>query len=581
MVLVALLTGCGNEAGPPEAAGDSRPTTAGSHVRLEDVSESVGLDFMHDNGMSGEMYFVEPVGSGGAMADFDGDGDLDLLLVQGQRLPAPDPDAPEPLRSRVYRNDLIGPDGVAGPLRFTDVTASSGLLADGYGMGVAAGDVDNDGRVDVYLTNFGSNQLWRNVSENGEIRFVDVTEASGADDPRWSTSASFADLDGDGLLDLYIANYVDFRIENHKVCRTPGGRPNYCGPQSYAGDPDRLLRNLGGLRFEDVTGAAGVLGSPSPGLGVVAADLDLDGNPDLYVANDLKPNFFWRSLGRSPLRFEDVALLSGSAVAMDGRAQASMGLLAGDVDNDGDDDLFMTHLRADTNTLYMNDGRGGFLDVSSRSGLGGASLQATGFGTVFIDLDNDGWLDVIAANGAVTVIEEQAAAGSAYPLAQPNQVFYNRGGGDFVEISDTAGGNLTLLEVSRGLAMGDVDNDGRSDVLLTNNQGPARLLLNRTPTDHRWLGLRLLTADGRRDALGARVHVQLADGRGFWRRAATDGSYLAANDPRVLVGLGDSSGPVIVEVHWPDGSTERWEALETGRYHTLRAGLGTEVEGGS
>jgi hypothetical protein len=585
LLALLVLAGCGEPATDSgltdRAAGNSGPAESRSvdALRFEDVSEIVGLDFVHENGMSGRMFFVEPVGAGGGLADFDGDGDLDLILVQGQVLPLPEEDKRDPERvTRVFRNDLIGPDGTRGPLQFTDITASSGLHANGYGMGVAIGDVDNDGRADVYVTNFGENRFFRNVSGAQGIRFEDRTEASGADDRGWSTSAAFADLDEDGWLDLYIANYVEYRIGNHKDCRTPGGRLNYCGPQTYEGAPDRLLRNLGGFRFEDISGPSGVLGAPSPGLGVVAADLDRDGYQDLYVANDMRSNFFWRSLGQRPMAFEDLGLFSGSAVAMDGRAQASMGLLAGDVDNDGDDDLFMTHLRADTNTLYLNDGQGGFTDASLRSGLGGASLQATGFGTVFIDIDNDGWLDVVAANGAVTIIEEQAAAGDPYPLKQPNQAFYNTGGGQFVEITETIGGNLELLEVSRGLAVGDIDNDGRSDLLLTNNQGPARLLLNRSETDHHWLGLSLLTADSGRDALGAQVRVTRSDGVVLWRRAATDGSYLSSNDPRVLVGLGEFGEPVEVQVRWPGGSVDVWSGLETDRYHRLMQGAGRSEE---
>ncbi|WP_181918797.1 CRTAC1 family protein [Wenzhouxiangella sediminis] len=570
---LCVTVGCDRNAG--EAGHQPEPAAHG-HVRFVDAAEEAGLNFYHNNGMSGELYFPEPVGSGAALADFDGDGDLDVLLVQGRSLPLSAELGSDQamFRSRVYRNDLDRTAPDTDIPRFTDITDSSGLVANGYGMGVATGDVDNDGRIDVYLTNYGSNQLWRNVSDDEGIRFEEVTSASGSDDPRWSTSASFSDLDGDGWLDLYVANYVDFRFENHKVCRMPGGQPNYCGPQSYDGLSDSLFRNEGDGRFKDVTGPAGILDSPSSGLGVVAADLDQDGRTDLYVANDMRPNFLWSNLGGERLRFEDSALLSGSAVAMDGRAQASMGLVAGDLDNDGDDDLFMTHLRADTNTLYLNDGRGGFIDASASSGLGAASLSYTGFGTVLIDLDNDTWLDLVAANGAISIIEEQARQGSDYPLAERNQVFYNRGNADFVDITESAGGQLTALEVSRGLAVGDIDNDGKSDLLLTNNRGPARLLMNRTQTTNHWLGLRLLTSDGKRDALGATVTVFMPDGHRLLRRAATDGSYLSANDPRVLVGLGDSKRPASIEVRWPDGAVERWEGLAVDRYHTLIAGTG-------
>jgi len=593
-LVLVLLAGCGDDG---KKRGDDRNPEPASPIsgvespradqraNLVDVANQVGLEFTHDNGMGGDLYFIEPVGSGAALVDFDNDGDLDVLLVQGQKLPAAaltssmPADSPEGgLRSRVFRNELVDADGTRGEVRFTDITESSGLIATGYGMGVAAGDIDNDGRIDVYLTNFGPNQLWRNVSDAAGIRFEDVTERSGTDDERWSTSASVADLDGDGLLDLYVANYVNFRFENHKTCRTPGGRPNYCGPQSYQGEPDAVFLNRGGFRFEEISGPAGILGAPSSGLGVVTADLDRDGHLDIYVANDLEPNFLWRNLGADTLKFEEIALLSGSAVAMDGRAQASMGLVAGDIDNDGDDDLFMTHLRTDSNTLYLNDGSAGFLDGTFTSGLGAPSLSVTGFGTVLIDLDNDGWLDIVTANGAVAIIEEQARQGSDYPLAEPNLAFYNAGGGDYVDITESAGGELTRLEVSRGLAVGDVDNDGRSDILLSNNNGPARLLMNRTRTDHHWLGLRLLTPGGTRDALGAQATVFLPGDRRLSRRAATDGSYLSASDPRVLFGLGGDGEPVSVEVRWPGGESERWQALSPDRYHILEAGTGTPLE---
>lgn len=527
--------------------------------------------------MAGDLYFVEPVGAGGGLADLDDDGDLDLILIQGAPLhaegsmPKPLFDPPAQPGTRVYRNDLqTDADGRAYP-RFVDVTDASGLRALGYGMGLATGDYDNDGRIDLYLTAFGNNQLWRNVSHAGAIAFEDVTAAAGVDDPRWSTSASFVDLDGDGWLDLYVANYVDFSIASHRPCRSGSGRPDYCGPNAYDGAADRLFRNRGDGRFEDISRASGIAAAQSSGLGVVTADLDRDGRIDIYVANDLRRNLLWRNLAspNGQLSFEDTALLSGSAVSMDGRAQASMGIVAGDVDGDGDDDLFMTHLSGDHNTLYRNDGRGAFIDASMNTGMAAPSMPHTGFGTVLIDVDNDGALDVVVANGEVRVIETQVLAGDPLPLKQTNQLLINDGAGRFEDVSTQAGIEFSRLEVSRAFALGDVDNDGRSDLLLTNNSGPARLLLNRSTSGHHWLGLRVLTAEGR-DALGLRIGVRHPDGTWVWRRVATDGSYLAANDPRVLVGLGSSDAPVEVHAIMPGGSRWVWPELAIDRYHTLR-----------
>ncbi len=556
LLLAALpvLAGCGAEPSPdPQSADPPRGV-------FLDVTAESGVEFEHDTGGTGERYFVEPVGAGGALVDLDGDGWLDLVLVQGGPLDAGKTSG----GARIFQSRGVGPNGIP---HFVDVTPDSGLEVTGYGMGVAAGDYDNDGRIDLYFTNFGSNQLWQNQSRDGVIRFVERTESAGVDDPRWSTSAAFADLDADGWLDLFVVNYVDFRLANHRPCRSPGGRPDFCGPQSYNGETDRLFRNRGDGTFGDVSGRAGLDRAPSSGLGVVTADFDRDGRLDVYVANDLRRNALWRNLG--DLRFEDVALASGAAVSSMGVAQASMGVVAGDLDNDGDDDLFMTHLSADTNTLYLNDGTGYFSDASSPSGLGPASIAGTGFGVAWIDYDNDGWLDVAVANGAVKSIEEQAVAGDPHPLKQPNQLFRNVGGTRFAEVSSGAGPAFALLEVSRGLAVGDVDNDGRSDLLLTNNGGPARLLLNRAEPAGAWIGLRLVTKQGR-DALGARVEVWAPEGTARVRRSGTDGSYLVANDPRVLVGLGEAQAIDRVVVHWPDGQSQSFVDLAVGEYHTLR-----------
>lgn len=598
LATVATLS-CGRDDGPGPAAGPVPAEAAGlapagaagplaPDPLFVDVTSEVGLDFVHWNGMTGKLYFVEPVGSGGALVDFDDDGDLDVFVAQG-RLLAPreaadgpreeDSVFPPPTRrgGRVYRNDLHTDADGRSVLRFVDVTDASGLVADGYGMGVASGDFDNDGRTDLYLTSFGSNQLWRNVSDGGGIHFENVTEAAGVDAPRWSTSTAFADFDADGWLDLFVVNYVDFRLENHKVCRSSGGRPDYCGPASYDGLPDRLFHNRGDGTFADVTGTSGILEEPSSGLGTVAADFDLDGRLDLYVANDLRRNHLWRNVSDDGgLRFENIGLESGSAVSGLGLAQASMGVVAGDLDRDGDDDLFMTHLTGDTNTLYLNDGTGSFDDRSSVSGLGTPSFTATSFGVALTDYDRDTWPDLVVANGAVKVLLDQARSGEVYPLKQLDQLFRNRGAGRFEEVSERAGEALTVPRVSRGVAVGDVDNDGRTDLLLLVNSGPARLLVNRSPDDNAWIGLRVLEAHGR-DALGARIAVVRPGGSILWHRVATDGSYLSASDPRLLVGLGSDPEIEAVRVTWLGGGTEEWRGLEPGRYHTLRAGEGRPV----
>jgi enediyne biosynthesis protein E4 len=578
--LSLLLVGTAAVRVAPREARSQPPAPAGPLFR-EQARES-GLDFVHFNGMSGEMYFSEIVGPGAALFDYDNDGDLDLYVVQGAMLgPGKSfadalfpPQMPLPLTDRLYRNDLtVAADG-SRTLRFTDVTEHSGILAPEYGMGVAAADFDNDGWTDLYVTGFGPNRMWRN---NGDGTFSDVTERTGTGDRRWSSSAAFLDFDRDGWLDLYVANYVDFGIASHKRCRAPTGRAEYCGPQSYKGEPDRLFRNRGDGTFEDVSGPSGILAAYGSALGVSTADFDGDGWPDVYVANDGEANFLW--LNQRDGTFRDEALLAGCAVNRDGTPEASMGVDAADVDNDGDEDLFMTHLLFETNTLYLNEGKGVFEDRSAGSGLGPPSRGYTGFGTAFLDFDNDGWLDVFVANGSVSLLEHLLRAADPFPLHQKNQLYRNLGGTSFAEVSEQGGGGFDLSEVSRGVAVGDIDNDGDSDVLVLNNNGPARLFLNQAGQDRRWLGLRLAGTAGRRDMLGTRVAILLRDGRTLWRRARSDGSYLSASDPRVLVGLGERGAVQRVRVYWPGGSVEEWDVDELGRYLTLVEGTGRTVPG--
>lgn len=540
------------------------------------VAVQAGLDFRHQNGMVGERWLVEVMGAGVALLDFDGDGRLDVWLVQGG--PLADRSGALP-GDRLYRNATA-----ADRLRFQDVTAASGVVAAEYGMGIATGDVDNDGDADVFLANYGPNQLYENL---GDGRFRERTAGSGIVGAAWSTSASFADFDGDGRLDLYVANYVDFTLATHKVCRDLASRPTYCSPESYAPTADRLYRNLGDWRFRDVTESAGVAGRFGGALGVVAEDFNSDGRPDFYVANDPVDNLLWLNAGGG--RFVNGALLAGVAVNGDGDAEASMGIAAEDFDNDCDVDLFITHLVAETNTLYVNEGESSdgegapwFADQSNQLGVAIASVPFTGFGTAWFDADNDGDLDLFAANGAVTEIAEQRAAGDAHPLRQRDQLWLNDGAGRYRETR--RGGPAFALgareEVGRGAAFGDLDNDGDVDIVVANNNGPARIYRNDSPP-RRWLGVQL--APGVAD--GGDGPVRLAAGSTIWlqppvagacnrRRIATDGSYASASDPRAVFGLGENGADRHVHVRWPDGEGERFGPLAEGRYHTLRRGAG-------
>jgi len=590
--LVLLLAACGApSAGPPSAdEGSAAPSGAAAPLGAEslfvDRAAEAGLDFVQFNGMSGQYYMAEVTGSGAALFDYDGDGDLDAFLVQGEMLEPGaglaratfPPRAGTTLADRLFRNDLDG--GPPSALRFTDVTVASGFgeRADGYGMGVAAGDYDDDGWTDLYVTNFGPNRLWRN---RGDGTFEDVTAASGTAEERWSVPAVFFDYDRDGRLDLYVGNYIAESLVERTICRDFTGAQDYCGPGAFESHTDRLLRNRGDGTFEDVTRRAGLAEARGAALGVVAADFDGDRWPDLYVANDSQPNFLW--INRRDGTFRESALLAGTAVNAAGKAEASMGVDAADYDGDGDLDLFMTHLTGETNTLYANDGRGVFDDATTVSGLGPPSRPYTSFGTAWLDYDNDGDPDLLIANGAVKKIEALARAGDPFPLHQPNQLFRNLGGGRFEEVTARAGEVFALSEVSRGAAFGDVDDDGDTDVLLVANSGPARLLINQAGARAPWVGLRLVGPSGR-DLLGARVELLREGLPTLVRRVHTDGSFASANDPRVLFGLGDEASAERVRglrVVWPDGSVETFAAPPLRRYTTLPQGSGSAEREGS
>lgn len=550
-----------NQNAPAQISGEPAENAQERPFFTEQV-ESSGVDFVHHNGMYGDYHFPEIMGSGGALFDFDQDGDMDLYLCQGQSLSGPPIDHGG---GRLYRNDTKPGEA----FHFTDVTEAAGIRATRFGIGAASGDIDNDGFPDLYLLNVDGNQMYRNL---GDGRFEDISNLSGTDDDSWSVSATFFDYDRDGWLDLFVANYVDYTPESNKTC-TQLGR-DYCNPQSYNPVPDRLFRNLGNGRFEDVTAASRIATDFGNGLGVLSADFDQDGWVDIYVANDGTPNQLWHNLGNGT--FEEVGLLGGSALNLKGIAEASMGVTFGDYDADGDGDLFMTHLRSETNTLFESQSMNAttrFKDSTIAANLATSSRSLTGFGTGWIDADNDSLLDLLVVNGSVTALEDLIAAGVPFPYAQPNQFFRNLGGGRFQEAYSFIAQDSGTPAISRGALFGDLDNDGDTDVVISNNHSRPSILRNDVGADANWLGLRLTGTQGGRDMLGANLVLKTEAGKALLRHVHSDGSFASANDPRVIFGLG-SDRPKRLEITWPDGQRESIPIADSRKWVTIRQGVG-------
>ena len=600
VISVALLAGCSEKpAGTAVPAAGGGPTSADWFT---DVAQASGLDFTHVNGMSGRFYYPEIMAPGVALFDYDNDGDLDVYVTQGQMLgvPAAAGSGASPSASvshvnkdRLFRNDLVTNADGTHTLHFTDVTEQSKIDLESYGMGVATGDFNNDGYVDIYRTGLSGAVMLRN---NKDGTFTDVTKATGTSDPGgWGVSATFFDYDRDGWLDLFVGNYLIYSLGGDVPCQSVTGRRDYCPPNSYRAQPSRLFHNRGNGTFEDVTAKAFVNGAYGPALGASTADFNRDGWIDLYVANDGQPNQLW--INQHNGTFKDAAFLAGAAVSGTGQAEASMGVDAGDFDNDGDEDLFITNWLDQMNVLYVNDGSGNFEDRRAASGLGPPSLAKTGFGAGWFDFDRDGWLDLFVANGGVATIEALARANDPFPLRMTPQLYRNLGTGRFEDVSSRAGAVFKIADVGRGVAFGDVDNDGSTDVLVGNANGRLRLLVNHEPNRNHWLGLRLVSDVGRafqarlrgperaalradesgaalRDQLGAVVEVVRSAGPALWRRAKSDGSYASANDPRVIVGLGASAEAPRLKVTWPSGRVEEFASVPIDRYTTLTEGSG-------
>lgn len=541
---------------------------------FSDRTKEAGIDFMHFNGMSGFHFYPEIMGSGVALFDYDNDGDLDIFIVQGAKLGPIDVSKatfhPQlPLRGRLYRNDSVRNADGTSTLKFVDVTEECGIRAEGYGMGVTAGDFNNDGWVDLYITNLGHNQMWRN---NGNGTFTDVTAESGTDVASWSICAAFVDYDRDGWLDLFVANYLDFRFTNLTKCLSPSGAEDYCSPLTLNPLPNRLFRNRRDGTFEDVTARSGIGGEFNGAMGVICADFNGDGWPDIFVSNDGRPNELWTN--QHDGTFKNDALAAGCALDRDGSPQSCMGVDAGDLLGHGLEDLVVPTMLGQHADLFANNGKGWFDDMSYQSGIATATRRYTGYSVGMLDYDNDGWLDLFFVNGGVRIVEEQARKGSLYPYAQSNLLLHNLGNGRFEDVSSRAGSAFSRLEVGRGAAFGDIDNDGATDAVIVNNSGPARLLINNVGHRKPWIGFRMVGDKYHRDMLGTRVAVIRRNASTLWRRVHTDGSYCSSSDPRVVFGLGDAPEIVKVQAHWVSGRVEEWTGLPLGRYTTLREGSG-------
>ena len=529
--------------------------------RFEDRTAEAGIDFVHYNAATEEKFMVETMGSGGGFFDFDGDGSLDIYFVNGAPLPGSAGTA-EPPRNALYRNDGYG--------RYRDVTDEAGVAGRGYGMGMTAGDVDNDGDLDLYVTNFGPNVFYRN---RGDGTFEDATEEAGVEAVGWSTSAAFADYDRDGYLDLYVARYVDFALDNHKFCGNQAKNIKaYCHPDVYDPVPGILFRGRGDGTFEDVTRSAGVhVEDEGKSLGVVWGDYDNDGDVDLYVANDSMRNFLFRNEGGG--KFTDVTLLAGVGYSEDGKTQAGMGTDMADYDGDGFLDLTVTNLDFEYNSMYRGGALGIFSDESFESGVAEVSLNFVGFGTFFFDFDNDGRLDVFVANGHI--IDNIHLFNTVSTYREPNFLFENQGGGTFREIGAGAGEALAEDNVARGAAPGDFDSDGDLDVLVTRCGERALLLQNEGGNRRRSLSVALIGRRSNRDGVGARATLRSGDLTAI-REVKSGLSYLSQGSLEVHFGLGDRSAVDVLEVRWPDGTTEAVRSPAPGRLVVLE-GAGTPV----
>jgi hypothetical protein len=571
LVLLAGWSGCSKS--PDPASAGAGHSSASDRPWFEEITLRSGIHFLHDTGPSGGYRVPEQMGSGAACFDYDGDGRLDLYFVQNGG-------AGSAAANQLYHQEADG--------RFRDVSAGSGLNVTGAGMGVAVGDVNNDGRPDVLLTEYGGVRLFIN---QGGGKFVEVTESAGLDNPRWATSAAFFDYDRDGWLDLVVGNYLDY--DPSQRCTDASGSPEFCGPHGFPGLVTRLFHNLGAaaareglaVRFEDVTATAGLAAVPGPALGVMCADFDGDHWPDIFLADDGRPNRLF--INQRNGTFVEEAVERGLAWNGLGQTAGNMGIALGDVDGDGWFDVFVTHLAEEQHALWTQRPRGSFQDRVGTAGLANPAWRGTGFGTVLADFNLDGALDLAIVNGLVK--RRPAGASGPEPMApgvrpfwapyaQRAQLFANDGRGNFRETSAANSAFCGRAVVGRGLAWGDLDNDGAVDLVVTSTGGPAQIFRNVAPRAGHWLTLRLLEpSHGGRDAHGAEVRVQAGTSQ-WWRLLQPASSYLCSSDPRVHFGLGQLTRVEAIEVLWPDGTAETFPGMNADQSVILRQGSGQRKE---
>jgi hypothetical protein len=530
--------------------------------RLTDVTASSGLQFRHNSGAYGGKLLPETLGSGCAFLDYDGDGWLDILLINGMDWPG---HKRQRTTMRLYRNNRNG--------TFTDVTRAAGLEVEMYGMGVAVADYDNDGFPDIFVTCVGQNRLFKN---NGKGAFIDVTQKSGLGGREgFSTSALWFDYDGDGLLDLFVCNYVKWSAEHDVFCSVDGKQKSYCTPEAYRGETCWLFHNRGNGTFEDVTASSGIFDSSSKSLGVALLDYDQDGWPDLIVADDTQPNKLYRNMKNGT--FSDVAVRAGLAFSSEGKARAGMGVDAADLDNSGRPSVLVTNFDNEMIGLYMPVRNGIYEDVALQSGIGLPSRNTLGFGCVFLDADLDGFLDLVIANGHIDETVRNIRGNIGY--AQAPHLFLNQGSNKFRDVAALAGPAFSQSKVARGLAYGDFDRDGDFDILMTTNNGPAYLYRNDQLAGNRSIRFHLTGTKSNRDGIGAQVRI-FHGGTIQSRMVKCGSSYLSQSELSVTFGVGRRDRIDRVEIHWPSGRAEEFPNLATGRRYECVEGKGITPQDG-